>query len=171
MNLGRSAWAMCFCVHACAYCLSQHLCGGCHFKKPSWVMFSSLHRANPNTPSQQLALTSHFAESSRVWHIFQLSFCLTPLSSQFKYFLTAIPRVTLFFSERKILAFTSLTRSVCPLPVSPFFLYPASLLIPWYCGCLWRTGNETPFSPLLSVTPTLYHTETLSPSNGCLSLP
>lgn len=52
-----------------------------------------------------------------------------------------------FFSDRKILAFTSLTCPVCPLPVSPVFLYPAAQLIPWYCGCLWRTGNETLFFP------------------------
>ena len=55
---------------------------------------------------------------------------------------------SLFFSDRRILAFTSLTYSACPLPASSFFpLYPAPLLIPWYRHCLWRTGNETLFFP------------------------
>lgn len=40
-----------------------------------------------------------------------------------------------------------LSNSACSFLVCPFFLYPAFLLIPWYCDCLWRTGNETPFFP------------------------
>lgn len=167
INLAMPTWALFVCACVCLLSPSNNSA-----VLSVWEIFSFafctvitliLHRSS----SLWLSTSQGAAEFDISFN--SLSACLSSVLDINIFWLRS--RGSLFFSDRKFLAFTSLTCSVCPLPVSPFFfLCPASLLIPWYCRCLWRTGNETLFS-LQSVAPAPYHTETLIPRNGCLSLP
>ena len=51
-----------------------------------------------------------------------------------------------FWQKNPGIYFSNLLRLSSPC-LFFFSLYPASLLIPWYRHCLWRTGNETLFFP------------------------
>lgn len=167
----RSHPVLCFFPVMCPVRLDQHTCllvcvsavflQCFYFEMPHWCCYSFTR-----VPIL-LCIWLFFRQP-----VFDISFnSLPPTCPQnpnLHIFLMDIPNVTLEGgltqnSWHLLLWLVDLSFTFCTISV-----FPASLLISWYCGCFCRTGNES-VSPQ-SVTLAFYHTQTWRPSSGCFSL-
>lgn len=126
INLSEPAWAARLFVHVCMCQLSFSICLWTqrgHFRQPPPVGFvrpPALRQ--PHTSLQQLTLTSRFSrEQLSLTYLLTGCLSVSPQFSMKHIFFDSNPKGHPFSSDRRILAFTSLTYSACPLPASSFF--------------------------------------------------